>query len=213
MRASLLVRLVCYAIVALSITPANAAQPVTCAPDKYFQPFDSSETPYSEPSEEFSAYLKKAHRGDPVAQYNLGLSYDHGYLVTRCLEKAKFWYRKAAIGGNTDAQGRLKFLNCVEEVFPDRGERAVIFSVNLCEDRPPSTVVNEPATNTTLAGSNTYECRSRINLGQIYLSYGLPCPTGQAVVDNSLGAVMGRGVAALLNIKQRAGNAAAPAIR
>ena len=118
---------------AVNCAIAHSAQPSSCPPDKYFQPFDSSETPYDQPSSEFSTELRKARRGDPIAQYNVGLSYDYGYLVTPCADRAKFWYRKAATRGNSTAENRLKFLACREALFPDSG-RTVIFSVNLCGD-------------------------------------------------------------------------------
>ncbi len=40
----------------------------------------------------------------------LGVIYDHGEGVPQDYQKAREWYEKAAAGGNTNAQQRLKTL-------------------------------------------------------------------------------------------------------
>lgn len=45
-----------------------------------------------------------AEQGDPVAQYNLGASYEGGHGVPQDLAKAAMWYRKAAEQGYAVAQ-------------------------------------------------------------------------------------------------------------
>jgi len=70
-------------------------------------------------------------RGDPVAQHNIGLSYEYGHLVSPCLEKAIFWYRKSAANGNAQAESSLKMLLCREKLFPDKS-RVGLFSINTC---------------------------------------------------------------------------------
>ncbi len=45
-----------------------------------------------------------AEQGDPVAQYNLGASYEGGYGLPQDLAKAAMWYRKAAEQGHAVAQ-------------------------------------------------------------------------------------------------------------
>jgi Sel1 repeat len=48
-----------------------------------------------------------AEQGDPVAQYNLGASYEGGHGVPQDYAKAAMWYRKAAEQGHAAAQYSL----------------------------------------------------------------------------------------------------------
>ena len=48
-----------------------------------------------------------AERGDALAQYNLGLLYDHGLGVERGLSQAVTWYVRAAENGDADAQNAV----------------------------------------------------------------------------------------------------------
>lgn len=45
---------------------------------------------------EFTKSLKLATAGNVIEQRNVAVSYEVGYLVGRCFEKAYFWYKKAA---------------------------------------------------------------------------------------------------------------------
>jgi uncharacterized protein len=48
-----------------------------------------------------------AVRGDPAAQFNLGLMYEKGQGVTRDTTRAALWYRKSADQGFAEAQNNL----------------------------------------------------------------------------------------------------------
>ena len=52
----------------------------------------------------------KADQGDAWAQLNLGAAYDNGIGVPRDLEKAIYWYQKAAEQGLAEAQFNLAHL-------------------------------------------------------------------------------------------------------
>lgn len=54
--------------------------------------------------------LTKAQAGDVQAQLDLGEAYLHGKIVSRDLEQAMQWFRKAAEQGNAMAQARLGVL-------------------------------------------------------------------------------------------------------
>lgn len=51
--------------------------------------------------------LSKAHRGDPVAQFNVGQLYFTGKDVPQDYHEARFWFEKAANQGLPAAQSRL----------------------------------------------------------------------------------------------------------
>lgn len=48
--------------------------------------------------------LTSAKAGEPAAQRSLAVSYDAGYLVAPCPDKARYWFGKAAAGGDEAAQ-------------------------------------------------------------------------------------------------------------
>jgi TPR repeat protein len=48
-----------------------------------------------------------AEQGHVVAQFNLGVMYDHGYGVPENNTEAVKWFRKAAVQGNSKAQSQL----------------------------------------------------------------------------------------------------------
>lgn len=54
--------------------------------------------------------LAKAQAGDAEAQYNVGLFYENGYGVTKNINNALEWYKKAARNGNSLAKSSLKRL-------------------------------------------------------------------------------------------------------
>lgn len=45
---------------------------------------------------EFAKSLKLAKKGNVIEQRNIAVSYEVGYLVSRCFDRAYFWYGKAA---------------------------------------------------------------------------------------------------------------------
>lgn len=54
-------------------------------------------------SENVSALIRKAEKGDPEAQYTLGNAYYSGTMIERNHAEAVKWYRKAAEQGDPDA--------------------------------------------------------------------------------------------------------------
>ena len=52
-------------------------------------------------------YTKAAEKGDMLAQYNLGICYEHGRGVTKNYNKAVEWYTKAAQQGYEGAENNL----------------------------------------------------------------------------------------------------------
>ena len=59
------------------------------------------------PKNTFEGYKARAERGDPVAQYNLGVCYRNGEGVAKDQVEAVKWYRKAAEQGLANAQFNL----------------------------------------------------------------------------------------------------------
>ena len=55
----------------------------------------------------FEAYKAKAEKGDPAAQYNLGVCYHIGNGVAKDTVEAVKWYRKATDQGNALAKYNL----------------------------------------------------------------------------------------------------------
>jgi len=55
----------------------------------------------------FEGYKAKAEKGDPLAQYRLGLCYESGDGVAKDPVEAVKWFRKATDQGNTQAQTEL----------------------------------------------------------------------------------------------------------
>lgn len=53
---------------------------------------------------------KAAELGNTEAEYNLGVFYEQGIYVNKNLEKAIFWYEKAALKGHLDALSNLSLL-------------------------------------------------------------------------------------------------------
>jgi TPR repeat protein len=66
-----------------------------------------------------------ADRGDPNAQYRLGVLYDQGHGVLQDSTAAMRWYRKAADQGNTDAQFTIGIMYAKGEGVPQDFAAAV----------------------------------------------------------------------------------------
>ena len=62
------------------------------------------EFPVRFPEKQLAETLGKAKAGVSVEQRNLAISYDAGYLVSQCHDKAVYWYRKAAESGDEIAK-------------------------------------------------------------------------------------------------------------
>ena len=56
-----------------------------------------------------SDFVDAANRGNAIAQYALGVCYDHGNGVSKNSSMAVYWYRKAAEQGYANAQYNLGY--------------------------------------------------------------------------------------------------------
>lgn len=74
--------------------------------DEQYFTIDASghEVAVSTPVKHFAVTLKKARAGDVLEQRNLAVSYEVGYLISACHEKAAYWYKKAADSGDPVAR-------------------------------------------------------------------------------------------------------------
>ncbi len=69
--------------------------------DQYFAPDDyDQEHAVTRPHQELAKLLRDARVGSAAAQRVLASYYEHGYLVSKCEEKAAYWYRTASLGGD-----------------------------------------------------------------------------------------------------------------
>lgn len=76
-----------------------------CEPELYFASEDMlNESPLARPAPDFRRRLRAAKRGDAVEQRSLAASYESGYLVSPCKEKALYWYRQAGRNGDEPAK-------------------------------------------------------------------------------------------------------------
>ena len=72
---------------------------------RYFSSGESGEVrALARPSRPFAEMLARAREGVAVEQRNLAICYEVGHLVSRCDERAAYWYRKAAASGDALAQ-------------------------------------------------------------------------------------------------------------
>lgn len=90
--------------VLLACMACNGAIAANCQ-EHYYSPDDyNHEHTLAEPHPELLKSLKPAKAGNAVEQRNMAVSYDAGYLVSACPEKARYWYRKAARNGDQIAR-------------------------------------------------------------------------------------------------------------
>jgi len=83
-------------LLAFSLAGAHAA-----CEDRFYAPEDYENlVPLRRPQAEFATALRGANNGDALAARNLAVSYETGYLVSRCEQKAAYWYGRAARGGD-----------------------------------------------------------------------------------------------------------------
>lgn len=57
-----------------------------------------------------SWYLKAAEKNDPYGEYNVGFCYESGIGTEVDVKRAKYWYQKAILHGDTEAKNRLNAL-------------------------------------------------------------------------------------------------------
>lgn len=107
------------AISSVIAAPSIAAMPI--CEEAYFAPDDHGhERPLQKPHQELVKSYKLAKAGNAMEQRNLAVSYDAGYLVNACPEKAYYWYQKAAQNGDQVAQDWLDRYNKFKEMHDGR---------------------------------------------------------------------------------------------
>src|SRR6516165_3073337 len=62
------------------------------------------------PRVDVKALMNKANSGNPEAQFELGVAYEHGLGADKSEYDAMRWYRMAANSGHTEAQNSLAYL-------------------------------------------------------------------------------------------------------
>ncbi len=86
--------------------------------EQYFAPNDyNHQHALTRPHPELARSIKLAKAGNALEQRNLAVSYDAGYLVAACAEKAHYWYQKAAKNGDQIAQNWLERENKFEQIL------------------------------------------------------------------------------------------------
>ena len=96
-----IVRAVSLVVLSLCALSARA----DCGTEQYFHPTDANwSRPLATPHPDFQMAQRLAARGGAIEARNLAALYEAGYLVTRCREKAAYWYGKAADLGDDVAK-------------------------------------------------------------------------------------------------------------
>lgn len=86
-----------------AISPLVSAD--ECPVDTYSSPGDDSDSyPLTRPHTWLAMKIKAARKGNALEQRNLAVSYESGYLISKCVSKAAYWYRRAAKGGDEVAK-------------------------------------------------------------------------------------------------------------
>lgn len=93
-----------FASLLLSLPIAASAGAAACENRYYGEVDPAREVPLANPAKPLARLLKSAAAGDSAAQRSLAISYDAGYLVAPCPEKARLWFGKAAAAGDEAAQ-------------------------------------------------------------------------------------------------------------
>jgi len=82
----------------------SLAQAEECDGNYFGENDSANEVPLSRPAKEFAVTYKAAKNGNASAQRSLAVSYETGYLVSKCADKAAYWYGKAAAAGDEGAK-------------------------------------------------------------------------------------------------------------
>ena len=80
-------------------------------------------------------FQEAAERGDPFAQFELGLALDYGNNVEQDYEKAAAWYAKAADQGHTSAEINLLLQHIFGQTHSLQPETVVARLQKLAESR------------------------------------------------------------------------------
>jgi hypothetical protein len=98
-------------------TPPSLAAALYCQ-ENYFSPDDfNHERSLSKPYPEFMESLRLAKAGNAMEQRNVAVSYDVGYMVSSCPEKAYYWYQEAAHNGDLIAKDWITRYNIFKGMF------------------------------------------------------------------------------------------------
>lgn len=91
-------------LVIVSSSMAFSSIAATCE-ESYFSPDDLNlEHPLPKPHPQFVESLKQANAGNVNEQRKIAGSYESGWMVSACPEKALYWYQKAASNGDVEAK-------------------------------------------------------------------------------------------------------------
>ena len=83
--------------------------------------------------EEMAALMTKAEQGDAIAQHDLGFMYFEGKGIRQDLEKAVYWFTKAAEQDNDSAQHNLGFMYSEGKGVQQNFEKAVYWYTKAAE--------------------------------------------------------------------------------
>jgi transcriptional regulator of NAD metabolism len=97
--------------------PPPAESPPPAQPNPETVPPPAPKTP--------AELLRKADKGDPIAQFELGMMYANGQGLAKDDTQAAAWFRKAADQGNPDAQYRLGLMYDIGQGVDKDGSQAV----------------------------------------------------------------------------------------
>jgi hypothetical protein len=131
------------------VSPSSIAATSGCE-EVYYSPDDLYyQHPLQLPDPKFMKSYKLAKAGNAIEQRNVAVSYNVGYLVPACPEKAHYWYQKAANNGDLIAQNWIASYNKFKEMS-DGPEFAIVNHID-----PPKTLASVPdATKKANAGGS-----------------------------------------------------------
>lgn len=191
----ILTMLFSVAISSVIAAPSIAAMP-NCE-EAYFAPDDHGhERPLQKPHPELVKSYKLAKAGNAMEQRNLAVSYDAGYLVNACPEKAYYWYQKAAQNGDQIAQDWLDRYNKFKEMHD--GQEFVTVSKSKLPQAPAKeagqTVTTPPAdavspadaspnTDSGTDSGTSYKCQNVLDGSDYYSSKPCPKKLGRSLVE------------------------------
>lgn len=169
------------------MAPSSIAATYDCE-EIYFSPDDiNHDRPLLKPHPEFMQSHQLAKAGNAVEQRNIAVSYDAGYLVKACPEKALYWYQEAARNGDQIAQEWLardsKF-----KALHDKPEYMTINKTDLPEtaakEDEPNMATSPSGISSNPGKATGYKCINVLDGSEYYSSK--PCleTLGKGLVNN-----------------------------
>ena len=167
------------------VSPASVAEQFDCE-DIYFAPDDvNHERALQKPHPEFLKSYRKAMDGDAMEQRNVAVSYDAGYLLKACPEKAYYWYRKAAQSGDQVAQDWLARHDEFEAVHNGPEFINLILSPPLAAKKNgPNSAASPSGDGSNTDNRITYKCANVLDGSDIYSSKPCPKMMGRSLVSD-----------------------------